>query len=170
MFEGALVVALIATIIGVLVDRARDLQARAEVGSFQYNLGALRVALAVRQVEGQLRSQRPVQLAAQNSAVVPHASDTNSTNPFTLLARVQPNVMAQSLADAKGGALPPGWWFHDSACRCIGYRPNDARRLIVPSGGDLMIFNVQLDVTQLNVGGGLLAAREPYLWWGEAIH
>lgn len=146
---------LLAAVVAAFLDKARDVQGRAELGAFQYTLGTLRASLAVEQVR----------LATAGSPL------SATPNPFNLLSRRPANYAGEmAMTDAQSGALAGGYWFYDNQCPCIGYRPAHDRRFMAASGGKLMIFGLLPDRVMASIGAaGVLVAREPYLWWGEAV-
>ncbi len=158
LYERVLLILLIAIIAAALLDKARDLRAQAELGVFQYNLSALRVALVIEQMRA-VTGKKPV------TALDP--------NPLKLVNNQALNYRGEmTLADAMTGALPRGAWFYDGRCTCIGYRPTDDRRFFAPTGSALIIFNIQSvsgKGASANAQVVMLTAREPYLWWGELI-
>ncbi len=144
-FERCLLAVLVGAIVWAFLDKARDMRAAAELGAFRYSLAALRVATVLDQMHAKV--------AGGDGAV---------HNPFLLLERKPLDYAGElRLAEAEAGAIAPGNWFFDGICSCVGYRPRDDSRLMVPSGRRVMVFH--LSPTEL------LAAREPYQWRGEAI-
>ena len=145
--EWPLLLLLVGVIVWALLDKMRDLQSAAELGAFRYGLGALRVGLVLDQMRERIGPPRP-------SGVEP--------NPFLLLAQPPIGYIGErSVADAAAGGVPPGAWFFDRLCLCVGYRLRDERRFFAVSGGSVMLFSL--------VPPGILAARETYVWRGEHI-
>ena len=129
LYERVLLILLVAVVAAAMLDKARDLRAQAELGVFQYNLSALRVALVIEQMRT-VTGKKP--LAALN------------TNPFKLVDSQRVNYTGEMLlAEAVTGALPRGAWFYDGRCPCIGYRPTDDRRFVSPTGSALILFDIQ---------------------------
>ena len=159
IFERVLLILLFVIIAATLFDRAVNLRAQAELGIFQYNLGALRVALVLEQVSIVTGSKPALAL---------------NKNPFKLVNKQLVNYSGEmTLADAMAGALPLGAWFYDGQCACIGYRPTDNRRFESTSGNSIMIFDIQLVSgagPSANGSVATLTAREPYRWRDEVIH
>ena len=158
LYERVLLILLVAIIAAAMLDKARDLHAQAELGVFQYNLSALRVALVFEQMRV-VTGKKPA------TALDP--------NPFKLVNKQALNYRGEMpVADAMAGDLPRGAWFYDGRCACIGYRPTDDRRFVSPTGSALIIFDIQT-VSGKNSSASapvaMLTAREPYLWWGELI-
>lgn len=158
LYERVLLILLIAIIAAALLDKARDLRAQAELGVFQYNLSALRVALVIEQMRV-VTGKKPA------TALDP--------NPLKLVNNQALNYLGEMpLADAMTGALPRGAWFYDGRCSCIGYRPMDDRRFVSPTASALIIFDIQSvsgKGSSANAPVAMLTAREPYRWWGEFI-
>ena len=155
IFERVLVMLLIAVIIAALMEWARDVRGRAELGAFQYSLGALRVALVLGHLHAVTRADPP----------------RSPPNPFTLLDRPLTNYVGElAVADALTGALPSGSWFYDAQCPCLGYRPLDERRLVAVSGGGVLVFDMRSSSdTSTAPGSAMLLPRESYFWWGTPI-
>ena len=154
-YERVLIILLLAIVAAVLLDKARDIRGQAELGAFQYNLGALRVALALEQVHGAAMGKKT--RAAQ-------------VNPFMNLNKPLRNYAGEiPLLEALAGAVPPGTWFFDGLCPCIGYRPFDDRRFTAPSNSNLMVFDLLAGDLPATPSPVLLPVREPYLWWGTQI-
>ena len=158
LYERVLLILLVAIVAAAMLDKARDLRAQAELGVFQYNLSALRVALVIEQMRA-VTGKKPA------AALDP--------NPFKLVNSQLVNYNGEMLlAEAMTGALPRGAWFYDGRCSCIGYRPTDDRRFVSPTGSGLLIFNIQTvsgENSSASAPVAMLTAREPYLWWGELI-
>ena len=158
LYERVLLILLVAVVAAAMLDKARDLRAQAELGVFQYNLSALRVALIIEQMRAVTGKKPPTSL---------------NTNPFKLVDSQRVNYTGEMLlAEAMTGALPRGAWFYDGRCPCIGYRPTDDRRFVSPTGSGLLIFSIQTvsnENSSASTPVAMLTAREPYLWWGVLI-
>jgi hypothetical protein len=124
------------------------MRSAAELNTFRYSLGGLRVALVLDRLRAAVRVSKYGGEAA--------------TNPFLLLGNQPINYdSGVTLKDAEVGKITPGSWFFDAACSCIGYRLRDDLRFLGPSPEPLMVFRLSPP--------GVLAARATYVWRGEVI-
>lgn len=149
LWERCLLLALIGVVVWALVDKARDMRSAAELNAFRYSLGALRIALVLDQLH----------------TAVGHSATTRDTtrNPILLLASPPLGYVGEmSLFDVQSDGLKLGSWFFDRHCSCVGYQLRDDRRFVAPSGGNVMTFSM--------TSGGVLLARETYVWRGEVIN
>ena len=164
IFEWACLLLLVAVIIAVLVDKGRDIQGRAEFAAVQTTLGALRVSLVLEQMR--------VVSGGGHGTLAP-VTNMPPPNPFAMLAKYPKNYAGEmSLADARalGNTLPRGTWSYDRKCPCIGYRPMNERQFAALSGGELIVFEIRSEsAAETNAPPSILAAREPYWWFGELI-
>ncbi len=151
--EWSIVAAVLIGLVWALEHQVRVVRIQGERVAVRSTLGALRAALVIEYLMGQVRPK-----SRSTSAVF------TPQNPFTLLQGVPPNYAGER-AQRDIFSVPPGSWVYDPECACIGYR------LLYPEG---LEPEQVADAIWLRVGA---AAGEPrlvplaeYRWLGQRLN
>lgn len=127
LLEWGLVALILATLIGVFTRQTREMQGQAELAAVRATLGSLRTALVIDHLQRAATGTR-------GNALTPR-------NPFKLLKQRPLNYWEVLTAHGQSKA-PPGHWFFDAACDCVGYIPSDPRWLDHFNDGDIVWFKL----------------------------
>ncbi len=151
--EWSIVAAVLIGLVWALEYQVRVVRGQGERVAVRSTLGALRAALVIEHLMGQVRPK---------GKSVPSASVSH--NPFTLLQGVPPSYAGQ-VTQRDIFSVPPGSWVYDPECACVGYR------LLYPEG---LEPRQVADAIWLRVGA---AAGEPrlvpmaeYRWLGQRLN
>lgn len=150
MAEWSLLAAVILVLAIVFGRQVQVVQGQGELAAVKSTLGALRTALVVEHLH-------------QN--VMVHAQPVAKTqrNPFELLDRSPANYRGE-MSRANVAFAPPGSWFFDKDCACVGYVPLDPRWLDSPSGNTVAWYRLSGAPGPLQ-----LVADEAYIWQGQVL-
>lgn len=150
MVEWSLLAAVILVIALVFGRQVQVVQGQGELAAVKSTLGALRTALVLEHLQ-------------QN--VMVHAQPVANTqrNPFELLDRPPANYLGE-MSRAQAAFAPPGSWFFDRDCACVGYVPLDPRWLDSPSGSTVARYRLSGAP-----GPRQLVADEAYVWQDQVL-
>lgn len=150
LIEWSLLAILVLFVVMLFLQQTLVVRGQAELASVKTTIAALRTAMALRQLEGQLAGQTPVVGLQQQ-------------NPFLMLQRKPLNYMGETdLTLAEN--LTPGSWVFNPVCKCVGYLPTDASWVSAPNGTNIIWFHVSAPAQPVQ-----LVAAQPYRWQGQPL-
>lgn len=152
VMQWAVVVAVAFGVLYVLGRKAEEVQALAELAAVRSSLANLRTALIIDHLHGQLKP----------ATVQGYPDDPN---PFLRLEHLPPNYGGLRPLD-QGVLAPPGSWFYDPACVCIGYRIMQPQRLTEPAGSPILGWHVEEEVN----GVRTLRPFANYRWMQQSVY
>lgn len=148
--EWSIVAAVLISLVWALEHQVRVVRGQGERVAVRSTLGALRAALVIEQLLGQVRAGGATAAATKN--------------PFNLLQVVPPNY-AGELVQRDIFSVPPGSWVYDPECGCVGYR------LLYPQW---LEPEQTADAIWLRVGGTggepRLVPMADYRWLGQRLN
>ncbi|MBL8511174.1 MAG: hypothetical protein JNM52_05965 [Betaproteobacteria bacterium] len=156
ILEWALVITLFTILIAVLGNKVREYQSLIEFSSVRYSLGSLRSAMAIHFLQEKTSSNH-------SQKIEPH----KPVNPFLFLERLPNNYAGETSASEAKNTVPPGYWFFDSQCSCIGYHVMYTEEFNNADGSETLLISV----TPAEDGKGpyLLVSKQTYRWYGEVM-
>lgn len=148
--QWGIVLGIVLSVMVVLARKTEEVQALAEMAATKETVAALRTALI---------------LTFAHQQVHPH--DTRAAlepNPFLQLERIPGNYTGL-LALEDAALAPPGSWFYDPHCLCVGYRLLHPQSLTQPTDSIFIGWRV------VREGNGVQTLRPlaPYRWFGQPL-
>lgn len=156
LIEWSIIAAVLISLVWALEHEVRVVRGQGEKVAVRSTLNALRAALVIDQLLGQVRGAPTATPAPTAGRMV--------KNPFTLLQQVPPNF-AGDLAMRNIYSVPPGSWVFDPECGCVGYRVLYPQGLEPAQEADTLWFRIGI-----RSGNVSLIPLAEYRWFGQRLH
>lgn len=129
---------------------AKRVHSQAERAAVLTTLGAVRTAMVLHQLQGQVDARKNVPAV-------------DAANPFDLLAQRPPGYGGE-VVGRDVAAITPGQWVFDAQCACIGYKPLYADGLESRDALEALWFQRRGKGFALH-----LAPLDRYVWQGQVV-